>query len=700
MKRATSLAIAVAIALGTQQALALGLGQIQVKSALGQPLLAEIPVRFDSAAEAKSLHLAIASPAAYQRAGISTNQMGIPLQFALVKTRDGGHAIRVTTADPVRDPYVDFLLDAGWSSGSLIREYTILLDPPGYSSASSGSVPAHAPAAAPAAVAPAPTAAPATPVAVPGSATVGGNAATYTVKGGDTAYAIATRNLPSGVSVDQMLRALQQENPQAFIHGNINELRSGAILRIPTAITASAIPPAAARAAVRQQTEAWQARAPQPLLNASSVASTAAPTAAVAAAPAGGHLELVPPARGGGGAPRAGVKGGTGNAAVAGLKQQLARAQETVASEQLHSADLKARIAQLQKINTDNAKLLALRNNEVAQLQAKLAQVEAAAAKPAPAQSAPPGASAPSVAASAPATVAAAAAALPVRAASVSAPAPAVSAAAKPTAPAPARKPPQPVAPAPQPESSAPIYQQPLVLGGAALLVVLGLLGLVFARRKRSPAAPARASLADQFAAAVPVAATDASEQGSEDEAQLRAELNDHPDDLGLYLELASLQYGHMDSTGFTATAEAMHAHVSHEDAAEWQAVRAMGAEIAPQHPLFAGSAAAVHGDELDAEPDLAQAAPEYAEPAMEPVAPEVHELDAALGQAYEDPYAPMTGGGAEIGGDPIDTKLDLARAYLDMGDYEGARAMLEEVLTEGSQTQKDEAQRLLDSAH
>ena len=696
MKRATSLAIAVAIALGTQQALALGLGQIQVKSALGQPLLAEIPVRFDSAAEAKSLHLAIASPAAYQRAGISTNQMGIPLQFALVKTRDGGHAIRVTTADPVRDPYVDFLLDAGWSSGSLIREYTILLDPPGYSSASSGSVPAHAPAAAPAAVAPAPTVAPATSLAVPGSATVGGNASTYTVKRGDTAYAIATRNLPSGVSVDQMLRALQQENPQAFIHGNINELRSGAILRIPAATTAGAIPAAAARAAVRQQTEAWQARAPQPLLNASSVASTAAPTAAVAA-PAGGHLELVPPAHGGGAATRAGVKGGTGDAAVAGLKQQLARAQETVASEQLHSADLKARIAQLQKINTDNAKLLALKNNEVAQLQAKLAQVEAAAAKPAPARSASPGVSASGAAASAPAAVAAAmSVGTP---ASASAPAPAASAAAKPAAPAPARKPPQAVAPPPQPETPTPIYQQPLVLGGAALLVVLGLLGLVFSRRKRSSTAPARASLADQFAAAIPAAAANASEQGSEDEAQLRAELNDHPDDLGLYLELASLQYGHMDSTGFTATAEAMHAHVNHEDAAEWQAVRAMGAEIAPQHPLFAGSATAVHGGDLDAELDQVQAAPELAEPAMEPVAPEVHELDASLGQAYEDPYAPMTGG-AEIGGDPIDTKLDLARAYLDMGDYEGARAMLEEVLTEGSQIQKDEAQRLLDSAH
>ncbi len=696
MKRVTSLAIAVAMALGTQQALALGLGQIQVKSALGQPLLAEIPVRFDSAAEAKSLHLAIASPAAYQRAGISTNQMGIPLQFALVKTRDGGHVIRVTTADPVRDPYVDFLLDAGWSSGSLIREYTILLDPPGYSSASSGSVPAHAPAAAPAAVAPAPTVAPATPLAVPGSATVGGNASTYTVKRGDTAYAIATRNLPSGVSVDQMLRALQQENPQAFIHGNINELRSGAILRIPTATTAGAIPAAAARAAVRQQTEAWQARAPQPLLNASSVASTAAPTAAVAA-PAGGHLELVPPAHGGGAATRAGVKGGTGDAAVAGLKQQLARAQETVASEQLHSADLKARIAQLQKINTDNAKLLALKNNEVAQLQAKLAQVEAAAAKPAPARSASPGVSASGAAASAPAAVAAAmSVGTP---ASASAPAPAASAAAKPAAPAPARKPPQPVAPPPQPETSTPIYQQPLVLGGAALLVVLGLLGLVFSRRKRSSTAPARASLADQFAAAIPAAAANASEQGSEDEAQLRAELNDHPDDLGLYLELASLQYGHMDSTGFTATAEAMHVHVNHEDAAEWQAVRAMGAEIAPQHPLFAGSATAVHGGDPDAELDQVQAAPELAEPAMEPVAPEVHELDASLGQAYEDPYAPMTGG-AEIGGDPIDTKLDLARAYLDMGDYEGARAMLEEVLTEGSQIQKDEAQRLLDSAH
>jgi pilus assembly protein FimV len=134
MKRVASLAVAVALALGTQQAMALGLGQIQVKSALGQPLLAEIPLRFDSAEEAKSLHLAIASPADYQRAGISTNQMAIPLQFAVVTLPDSGKAIRVTTADPVRDPYIDFLLDAGWANGSLIREYTVLLDPPGFAS--------------------------------------------------------------------------------------------------------------------------------------------------------------------------------------------------------------------------------------------------------------------------------------------------------------------------------------------------------------------------------------------------------------------------------------------------------------------------------------------------------------------------------------------------------------------------------------
>ncbi|WP_297928100.1 FimV/HubP family polar landmark protein [Metallibacterium sp.] len=713
MKRVASLAVAVALVLGTQQALALGLGRIQVKSALGQPLLAEIPLRFDNAREAKSLHLAIASPADYQRAGISTNQMAIPLQFAVITTPDGGKAIRVTTADPVRDPYIDFLLDAGWANGKLIREYTVLLDPPGFASSAPVAVPAphsarlHSPPIQQPAI-PATSATPATTssTSVPSSAVASsaGNGS-YTVHSGDTLYAIAQRNLPAGVNIDQMLRALQQENPQAFIHDNINELKRGAILRIPSAATASAIPPAAARAAVRRQIEDWRGRAPQPLLNASSAAATQAPTQQ-APAPSGGRLELVPPARGGGAVTRAGVKGGTGDAAVAGLKRHLARAEESLASEKMNSADLKARVEQLQQLTTNNAKLLALKNNEIAQLQAKLAQVESSATARAAAVvttaspvSAMTRAGAPAVTrSSTPAHAGSVAIAMPATPASVAATPPT-------TVAKPALKPV--VKPRPLPEVETPFYMRPMVLGGAAIVILLGLLGFTLGR-KRKPAPAPRASLADEFAADGPMFA-DAEASASadaghvdEDAAQLQTELQQHPHDLGLYLELASLQYARSDADAFVATAEAMHAQVDDPGAAEWQAVVTMGAELRPQHALFAGAAAATEtrADSFDAAFDLAESAPELAEPGMAATQPPLHQLDAHVEQGFEDPYAPMTGTSSGFDSDPIDTKLDLARAYLDMGDREGARSMLEEVLAEGSQLQKDEAQRLLDSAH
>ncbi len=699
MKRMASVAVAVALALGTQSALALGLGTIRVKSALGQPLLAEIPIRFDTASEAKSLHVGIASPDAYRRAGISSGQMGIPLQFTVVGTADGGHVIRVTTADPVRDPYVEFLLDAESANGSLIREYTILLDPPGFAASGTTTEPMVTHAAGSASPPPAPMpAAPASAqspvaaaIAAPPSA--GAGSASYTVRAGDTAYAIAQRNLPAGVGIDQMLDALRQANPHAFIHGNINEIERGAILRIPSAAAARAIPPAEARAAVREQMQAWQAHAPQPLLNASSAAGAASPAVA---GPSEGHLELVPPAHGGGAATRAGVKGGTGSEAIAGLQRELTRAQEGLASEKLHSADLKARIEQLQKINTNNGRLLTLKNNEIAQLQAKLAQVEAhAQARPPVAASSPAHATSVAVGSAAVAP-AAARSVTPGAAASTAAVAPVAASSAAPH-PAPVARPAS-RPPARAGKSGTPYYEQPLVLGGAALVVMLGLVGILLSRRKRKVAPGAAASLAGPFTGAPADPAATAAE---DDDAALHAELASHPDDAGLYLELASQQYGRMDSEGFIATAEAMHAHVD-EASAEWDAVRAMGRELAPQHPLFAdaGEPESSGHDALEAGLEHAEAAPDLAELGMEPIAPAVHTLDEIPAQPFEDPYAPMLGDPHVQAVDPIDTKLDLARAYLDMGDHEGARSMLEEVLAEGSQVQQDEARRLLDSTH
>ncbi|WP_425478083.1 type IV pilus assembly protein FimV, partial [Mizugakiibacter sediminis] len=131
MKRSYKLptAIAFALALGSTQALALGLGQIQVKSALNQPLVAEIPVIVDSPAEAAGLQVGLASEEDFSRIGLSRGSLNVPIDFAVGTDAEGRTVIRVTSKDAVRDPYLDFLIQVNWAKGRLLREYTVLLDP-------------------------------------------------------------------------------------------------------------------------------------------------------------------------------------------------------------------------------------------------------------------------------------------------------------------------------------------------------------------------------------------------------------------------------------------------------------------------------------------------------------------------------------------------------------------------------------------
>ena len=791
MNRSLKLSMLLALALGSSHAMALDLGQVQVKSSLGEPLLAEIPLHPANPAELQNLTVQLASSEDFARAGIVGGRTTIPLHFSVAKTAGGQSVIRITSSVAVDDPYLDLLLQVNGKAGTSVREFAILLDPPGSHSTASAAPAAAAPAPAaaaasrpvhrtPAPAAPrpsrataaAPTPAPAVPTrsAVPGAGQYG------PVQHGQTLSSIAHATAPAGVDISQMLVALKQANPHAFYRDNINALKTGAILRVPTASEAQALAVVAAIAEVRRQNSDWRAGPvgkPATVADAATRGSTSSSPGSVAAAP-GDRLALLPAKAGNSSASGGGATGGKGDSSVAAVRQDLLRTRESLASLQQQSSDLKTRLKDMADINSKNEHLLSLKDSEIAGLQAKLAAARKAAAAPAAAPAATPAAT-PATAASTPKAVVAsktaapassvaatasasaatpsAAAAAPVASATsvAASPAPAVAATARPAAVEPA---PKPVAQS-MPVAEQPWYMQPWAwAAGAGAVLVLLLLAMLGRRRKLAPLSKAPSSLADRFGG--PAASTG---MGSDDidQDELLDQLAEHPDNIDLHLELVTLYYSRRDVERFEAAAEAMHAHITDPQQDEWQDVLHMGEDLVPGHPLFdhhvplppQEESEAHHAFDIDdyatsrdtptvVSPlpplpaplpkkvseyhfdfDLTDTAPHAVDPDRTVVAPLVPPapVPAPAPAPVQAPVATEpswrfgeTGsetGGAEPGqdlgefnDDPVDTKLDLARAYLDMGDADGARAMLGEVLKEGSQMQQDTAKRLLDTLH
>lgn len=897
MNRSLKLSIMLALLTGGGQAWAQNLGPVQMRSTMEQPLVAEIPLSGLSGS-LDSVHVALASEEAFSRAGLSREGLPVSLSFVVTRNAGGQPVIRVTSGSPVRDTYLDFLVEVSTGGNKVVREVTMLLDPPG-TPISAPSVGAPTPTSRPSrtsevpsrtaeAAESRPSRSEATPPAAapdraptrPAPRAAQAASGSYgPVQRGQSLSAIA-REHAGGGDMNQMLLALHKANPDAFYRDNINALKTGAVLRVPSPEDVQAQSAASALAEVRRQNEAWRAgSARKPSVVADGAATGTTQDTGKAAAPANDRLAIVPSKDGGeAAATRAGTRDGKGDAQVAGLKQALTTQQENVASLKQQGAELTSRVSDLEAINTKNERLLSLKDAEIAELQRKLADARkggnqaapaaSAAAKPTPASAQPPvaapaatspAATAPAVATS-PATPASSASSTPARPASA---APAATVATAPlkdaanTAPAatPVRKP---SGVTPVPVDDNPWYMQPWAWGGGAVVILLLLVAAVFGRRKPKPAEATPASLADRFSPQEPTFGEYGHNDAIDpDQRELLDVLAEHPDDIGLHLELVSLYYRRRDVEHFEAAAEAMFAHVADPDQPEWREVVTMGEDLAPTHPLFGG----VPMDEIDEPYDTYTAGsphtadevaaleefdlghyvtspeddelPSHPEPQkhseyhfnfdLTPVqrteaehrahAPDVfdvdapespynevplhdathHDIDATderhvppastfgdiLGEqtrAHEEPApswsfdgdrdrvveAPVpldeshrsdtladghvhhveqprfdeprfdegraddhrpeeprfdeprfdeppafpTFPGEEpltdhvrdhFSDDPVDTKLDLARAYLDMGDAEGARLMLDEVIAEGTQMQKDTARRILD---
>lgn len=790
------LPLALSLALATPSVQALGLGQLQVKSGLNQPLVAEIPIISATPTEMDQLTVRLASPDAFARVGLDLpRELTANLQFSVGRNARGQPVVRISTTNKFTEPFLSFLIEADWGKGTVTREYTALIDPPYIApavirpleTATVAAAPIQVPVAPPVQAPPAPAPEPAQtmaatepepvsvaptpePVAVPppplpapppqpvvsrppapapapvratprpappapAPAPTPARPDQYgPVEKGKTLWSIAESVKPDdALTTNQMMLALLRANPEAFDSDNINRLKSGSVLRIPGREEVATLGPAEAAALVQAQASAWRtppAPVPQPAeataerkpVEAPRPASTpaesvaSAPKPAPARRPAQSRLEIVPPS--GKSTARGSQSGAAAGAGGSELRAELVQAKEDLAARTAEVAELKSRVADLDELNQKQQEMIQVQSSEMKALQDRLAELEQAKTA-APAQQ---------VAATPPA--------------------------AKPTDKPAADKPVPAAADAPADE---PLYMNPYVLGGAGLLL---LIGMVFALR-RGRSAPAeeaipvrrisddealRASLAQTRVSAVPEPTAPApvpvpaaakkapepkpAETTDRELENLKSAVKSRPQDLEAHLSLLRYYHSHRQTAEYEAAAQIMRLQVPSTMDPRWREAVVMGAALLPGHPLFsqAGWNAPQFGEPAAAAPKPPQETAAKPAPAVAPVvaaaAASAAVADAQADSNDWDRLVAQAGGAPEnltdidlsvpdFGADaPKDvhraeaevlaedeasaTRIELAKAYLDIGDLDGARSMLEEVLIDGGPAAKAEALRIL----
>ncbi|MES3016043.1 MAG: FimV/HubP family polar landmark protein, partial [Pseudomonadota bacterium] len=666
---------AAALMLAAPAAWSLGLGRIQVQSALGESLRAEIDVTSITPEEAANLRVRVAPPDSYKTAGVDYNAVLPSTRVELLRRADGRPYLRLTSDRGVQEPFVDVILEINWATGRLVREYTMLFDPPVTARAPAPAptvttspsissttpvppragaasrplpVPAATPAESPAVREARPAPRP-TPAAAPrpAAAAATGGADEYTVKRGDSLSKIASRTQRQGVSLDQMLVSLYRGNPQAFIDSNMNRLKAGVVLAVPSTETANGVTPSEARQVIQAQSADFGAYR-QRLAGA---VPTAQPEGS--SRQASGKVQAsVDDRKPGGAAAPDRLTLSKGAAA--------SKAEDRISKDGAKKAD-DVRVAELAK-NVDELKKLSGAASAAATRPAAAAAPAAASAPTATAKPAPssaPAAAVPAVVAAAPAPVPAPA---PV-ATPTPAPAPIASAAATPAASAPvvAVPPPAPVAPpvtapaasaapAVKPPAKAPVpSEEPSVIGSLlddnpmalgigglalALLAAFGIYKLSKRSRKDSgetsflesrlqpdsffgasggqridtrDAGGASSSMSyslsqlDAIGDVDPVAEADvylAYGRDLQAEEILKEAMRSNPDRMAIRTKLLEVYAKRRDTKGFEMLATQLFA-LTRGVGEDWAKAQEMGVQIDPENPLFkpGGVPATMHAD-------------------------------------------------------------------------------------------------------
>ena len=409
------ISVAICIALLPISAFAAGLGKLNVESGIGEPLKADIELISVTPEELSSIVAAIASDEAYAAQGIERPASHNNIKVTVAKNSSGAPILKLNSAQPISEPFLDMLIQVDWNSGRLLREYTVLLDPPGYKGETDTSAQASSTTQAPM-VKPdkmkqtdtrmttgnsMTTEAPMStrksgrkgrkskPVTDTEAADTSGNAATgqeYVTQKGDTLAKIAHDMKPEGVSLEQMLVGLYQANPDAFSGDNMNRLNVGKIIRPPSADELNAISNKTASQEIKVQTQNWNAYRNK---LAGIVADAAPADAEAAPQSSSGKIKTATedksmPASAG---PKDVVKLSAGDSTeTKSLQAKIVALQEEVAAREKGLKDAQDRTAALEKQIADMQKLLALKSSTMAEMQK---QATADASKPPVAEAKP-----------------------------------------------------------------------------------------------------------------------------------------------------------------------------------------------------------------------------------------------------------------------------------------------------------------------
>ncbi len=388
-KKALSLAICAALALPTVTG-ALTLGEIESNSHLNQPFRGKINLHSTNAAEAKTLRVRIAPPAVFNRVGIDRPKFLNGIRFRTT-VQNGKPVILVSSSYPINEPFLNFLIEISWPNGKLLKEYTVLLDPPVLMTPNT-------------AIASNTAGVRAEPQARVNQAQVdnqklyrdaqralqqprrvvrasqnqrstarrvrpqvrrvaASQVRTYRVKRGDTLHKIAKRIGYRGVSTDQMMLALFEKNKRAFVKHNMNNLKAGVVLQRPSSAHAKSVSRSEARKVRISQARAWK-KANGTALAKSNVTTKQGSKGAQARIEVSGKTDVL--------SGKAAALAASGKASVDELRKQLVMTSEALQSRRKENQELQSRVSEMESLLRKKNRLISMKSQQLTKLQESL----------------------------------------------------------------------------------------------------------------------------------------------------------------------------------------------------------------------------------------------------------------------------------------------------------------------------------------
>ena len=739
---------------------ALGLGDIEMLSALNQPMSANISLISATGVDLSEVKISIGSRESHERLGLSRAKILSNFRFAIVEDNRGKPLIHVSSTELVREPYLEFLLKVVWENGRMVREYTVLVDPP-VTMQARPVVPVapvvRKPQPAPVIAKPVKQTRPApAPVSVSSTqnyapAPVEKKAAQHygPVRRDETLWSLAKNLRPSrDIGIEQMMIALLKANPDAFADNNINNLHAGVTLKVPDRNTILALNKSQARAEAAKQYREWSDKRNAAKVVASSpvtevpveeaempapqVEAVAETEARLTLTPAEGE-KVAESASGSEAADSDAEASGEGN-----VRQQLVLASEEVEASRAQSDELQSRVQELEAQVMKMQRLLELKSEELAGIQnqpgdqaaeAAVSEEMSAGEEPQPAVES--------------GEIAAAAEDSSVTAV----------------------------------RSIVNKMMDNPVLAGLGVLIAMLLGGFLWGslRKQRSqetfdeevtrdkhPNAREK-DVSQSTGSTVNISDPGEFDEGSPDELEahasddvtdpvteadvylaygriqqaedvLQVALQDDPDNIAIRAKMLRVYHAAGNAAAFNSAAGEFRELVADDDDGQWQRIAALGNELSPGNELYRSETATPDEQENVVEFDMDASGLDDATPRAEEFAAVdavvqdlgtevdavvleldmsaevdsvVQELDMGTETGEAETFPEIIeftldeddedeSEGLLTGADEVTTKLDLARAYLDMEDPEGARSILQEVIDEGDEDQKSEAQSLI----